>query len=51
MKELGIVMAMDAEFTYVNSGISLLTLALMARHNQQRPLVWNTYQAYLKVDY
>ncbi|XP_022247554.1 hydroxyproline dehydrogenase-like isoform X2 [Limulus polyphemus] len=38
----------DAEYTYINPGLSLLTLAMMVAFNQQFPLIWNTYQCYLK---
>ncbi|XP_054718251.1 hydroxyproline dehydrogenase-like [Uloborus diversus] len=38
----------DAEYTYHNPGLSLLTLATVATYNKQFPLFWNTYQCYLK---
>ncbi|XP_076334228.1 hydroxyproline dehydrogenase-like isoform X2 [Tachypleus tridentatus] len=38
----------DAEYTYINPGLSLFTLAMMVAFNQQFPLIWNTYQCYLK---
>ena len=38
----------DAEYTYMNKGISAFALALMMAFNQEKPVVWNTYQCYLK---
>ncbi|KAJ9576208.1 hypothetical protein L9F63_006941 [Diploptera punctata] len=38
----------DAEYSYMNPGCSLLTLAMMTVFNQQRPVVSNTYQCYFK---
>jgi len=38
----------DAEYTYLNPGISLFCLAAMKVFNKRRPLLWNTYQTYLK---
>lgn len=38
----------DAEYSYVNPGCSLITLAMMAAFNQNRPVVANTYQCYFK---
>lgn len=39
----------DAEYSYVNPGCSLVALAMMAVFNQDRPVVANTYQSYFKV--
>jgi hypothetical protein len=39
----------DAEYSYVNPGCSLVALAMMAVFNQNRPVVANTYQCYFKV--
>lgn len=39
----------DAEYSYVNPGSSLIALAMMAVFNQNRPVVANTYQCYFKV--
>lgn len=47
-EQLDVVVVMDAEYTYVNPAINLVTLALMSRHNGNKPIIWNTYQAYLK---
>ncbi len=44
----------DAEYTYLNPGISAVALALMRLYNAKdnsRPLVANTYQCYLRVSY
>ncbi|KAK4313436.1 hypothetical protein Pmani_015219 [Petrolisthes manimaculis] len=45
-----VVLAVDAEFTYTNPAISLLTLAMMKVFNNPAapPIIWNTYQGYLK---
>ncbi|XP_068218318.1 hydroxyproline dehydrogenase-like [Palaemon carinicauda] len=44
-----VILAVDAEFTYTNPAINLLTLAMMRLFNADRkPLIWNTYQGYLK---
>ncbi len=42
----------DAEYTYLNPGISVVALAMMRLYNgadNPRPLVGNTYQCYLRV--
>lgn len=44
-----VVLAVDAEYTYTNPAINLLTLAMMKIFNTPTPIVWNTYQGYLKV--
>ncbi|XP_045595464.2 hydroxyproline dehydrogenase isoform X1 [Procambarus clarkii] len=44
----GVVLAVDAEYTYTNPAINLLTLAMMAVFNTPTPVIWNTYQGYLK---
>uniref|UniRef100_A0A8D0HG10 Proline dehydrogenase n=1 Tax=Sphenodon punctatus TaxID=8508 RepID=A0A8D0HG10_SPHPU len=46
--ERGVRVLVDAEYTYVNPALSLVTLAMMVAWNRERPWVWNTYQAYLK---
>ncbi|XP_038056444.1 hydroxyproline dehydrogenase-like isoform X2 [Patiria miniata] len=38
----------DAEKTNINPGITLLCLALMLKFNKEFPVIWNTYQCYLK---
>merc|ERR1712106_691934 len=38
----------DAEYTYMNQGISVMALGMMLAFNQEKPVVWNTYQCYLK---
>ncbi|KAK8734267.1 hypothetical protein OTU49_006097, partial [Cherax quadricarinatus] len=46
---LGVVLAVDAEYTYTNPAINLLTLAMMKVFNcSSTPIIWNTYQGYLK---
>lgn len=44
----GVLLYVDAEFTYTNPAISWLTLALMVALNQHRPIIRGTYQCYLK---
>ncbi|KYO41056.1 hydroxyproline dehydrogenase isoform X2 [Alligator mississippiensis] len=44
----GVRVLVDAEQTYINPALGLVTLALMARWNRDRAWVWNTYQAYLQ---
>lgn len=38
----------DAEYTYMNPALSLVTMAMMAQCNREEPWIWNTYQCYLK---
>ena len=44
-----VTLAVDAEYTYTNPAISLITLAMMKNFNIERPVVWNTYQGLLTV--
>ncbi|XP_067015300.2 hydroxyproline dehydrogenase [Anabrus simplex] len=44
----GLRLLVDAEYSYVNPGCSLITMAMMAAFNQQRPVVSNTFQCYFK---
>ncbi|XP_063285160.1 hydroxyproline dehydrogenase [Pelobates fuscus] len=37
----------DAEYTYMNPALSLVTMAMMAQCNESEPWIWNTYQCYL----
>uniref|UniRef100_A0A8C0HD31 Proline dehydrogenase n=1 Tax=Chelonoidis abingdonii TaxID=106734 RepID=A0A8C0HD31_CHEAB len=46
--EAGVRVLVDAEYTYVNPALTLVTLALMGRWNRAKPWVWNTYQCYLQ---
>ncbi|XP_008115725.2 hydroxyproline dehydrogenase isoform X1 [Anolis carolinensis] len=46
--EKGVRVLVDAEYTYVNPAVTLVTLAMMATWNTQHSWIWNTYQAYLK---
>lgn len=39
----------DGEYTYLNQAISIAALSMAGAFNQSRPVVWNTYQCYLKV--
>ncbi|KAJ7984478.1 hypothetical protein DPEC_G00355240 [Dallia pectoralis] len=38
----------DAEYTYINPALSLVTMAMMKKFNQDSAWIWNTYQCYLK---
>ncbi|KAL6474970.1 hypothetical protein MHYP_G00160100 [Metynnis hypsauchen] len=38
----------DAEYTYMNPALSLITMAMMKKFNQDDAWIWNTYQSYLK---
>lgn len=38
----------DAEYTYINPALTLVTMAMMKKFNQSEPWIWNTYQCYLK---
>ncbi|XP_035678767.1 hydroxyproline dehydrogenase-like isoform X1 [Branchiostoma floridae] len=44
-------MLVDAEYTSMRPAITRLVLAMMYKCNRTRPLVWNTYQCYLKSAY
>jgi hypothetical protein len=45
----GLKVLVDAEYTYMNPGISAVALAMMVAFNKSSPIVGNTYQCYLKV--
>ena len=47
-KDSGIVLLVDAEYTYMNQGISAVALGMMMAFSKDKPLIWNTYQCYLK---
>lgn len=38
----------DAEYTYMNTTLSLVTMAMMKKFNKDGAWIWNTYQCYLK---
>ncbi|XP_037546926.1 hydroxyproline dehydrogenase [Nematolebias whitei] len=38
----------DAEYTYMNAALSLVTMAMMKKFNKDGAWIWNTYQCYLK---
>jgi len=45
----GLKILVDAEYTYMNPGISAVALAMMVAFNKSSAVVGNTYQCYLKV--
>ncbi|XP_073492116.1 hydroxyproline dehydrogenase-like [Aquarana catesbeiana] len=47
-KQKQVRVLVDAEYTYINPALSLITMAMMAQCNRQEPWIWNTYQCYLK---
>ncbi|XP_026170631.1 hydroxyproline dehydrogenase isoform X1 [Mastacembelus armatus] len=38
----------DAEYTYMNPALTLVTMAMMRKFNKDGAWIWNTYQCYLK---
>ncbi|XP_033748165.1 hydroxyproline dehydrogenase-like [Pecten maximus] len=44
----GVIVMVDAEYTYLNPALNLLSLAMMLVCNGQKTLVYYTYQNYLK---
>ncbi|KAM9304835.1 hydroxyproline dehydrogenase [Gastrophryne carolinensis] len=47
-KQKQVRVLVDAEYTYMNPALSLVTMAMMAQCNRKEPWIWNTYQGYLK---
>ena len=48
-QDKGLKILVDAEYTYMNPGISAVALAMMVNFNKSSVVVGNTYQCYLKV--
>ncbi|TRY70761.1 hypothetical protein TCAL_04874 [Tigriopus californicus] len=50
-RKLGLNLLVDAEYTYMNPGISAVALTMMQEFNTTSAIVSNTYQCYLKDAY
>ena len=48
-KEKGVSVLVDAEHSHFQTAINAITMDLMRKYNHHRPIVFNTYQTYLKV--
>ncbi|XP_069044501.1 hydroxyproline dehydrogenase [Lepisosteus oculatus] len=47
-RALRVRVLVDAEYTYMNPALSLVTMAMMKKFNQSEAWIWNTYQCYLR---
>ncbi|KAK3084368.1 hypothetical protein FSP39_012325, partial [Pinctada imbricata] len=47
-RDLGVLILVDAEYTYLNPALNLLALAMMCHTADKQPIIMYTYQNYLK---
>ena len=47
-RENEVELYIDAEYSHLQPAVRLITLALMLQYNAKFPIIFNTYQCYLK---